>query len=66
MSDAFKGTGSKGAPANVRVDVMKSGTYDGRELKPFDGRPGAMDAYKLPSRTAAGLVPAKGAKPCNP
>ena len=25
------------------------GTYDGQELKPFDGRPGAMDAHRLPS-----------------
>ncbi len=23
--------------------------YSGEELKPFDGRPGAMDAFKLPS-----------------
>lgn len=23
--------------------------YDGAELKPFEGRVGAMDAYKLPS-----------------
>lgn len=23
--------------------------YDGAELKPFEGRAGAMDAYKLPS-----------------
>lgn len=26
------------------------GTYDGAELRPFEGRPGAMDAYALPSR----------------
>lgn len=25
------------------------GTYDGKELRPYDGRPRAMDAYKLPS-----------------
>lgn len=25
------------------------GTYDGKELLPFANRPGAMDAYKLPS-----------------
>jgi hypothetical protein len=25
-------------------------TYDGAELRPFEGRPGAMDAYKLPSK----------------
>ena len=26
------------------------GLYDGKELRPFEGRPGAMDAYNLPSR----------------
>lgn len=31
------------------ISVM-TGHYDGRELRPFDGRPGAMDAYALPSR----------------
>ena len=31
-----------------------TGTYDGRELRPFDGRPGAMDAFKLPSLTPSG------------
>ena len=29
------------------------GYYDGAELLPFDGRPGAMDAYSLPSRGLA-------------
>lgn len=24
--------------------------YDGKELKPFEGRPGSMDAHALPSR----------------
>lgn len=27
-----------------------TGTYDGKELRPFEGRPGAMDAFNLPSR----------------
>lgn len=27
--------------------------YDAKELKPFDARPGAMDAFKLPSRGIA-------------
>ena len=26
-----------------------AGLYDGRELQPYTGRPGAMDAYALPS-----------------
>lgn len=30
-----------------------AGKYDGKELRPFQGRPGAMDAYKLPSRGLA-------------
>ena len=34
------------APAN---DVFKRGTYEGKELRPFNGRPGSMDAYALPS-----------------
>lgn len=32
-----------------QVEVM-TGRYDGAELRPFNGRPGAMDAYRLPSR----------------
>lgn len=27
-----------------------TGIYDGRELRQFDARPGAMTAYRLPSR----------------
>jgi len=26
-----------------------AGTYDGKELMPYASRPGAMDAFKLPS-----------------
>lgn len=26
-----------------------SSSYDGRELQPYQGRPGAMDAFALPS-----------------
>ena len=33
-----------------QVDVMHTGDYIPVELRPFDGRPGAMDAYALPSR----------------
>lgn len=28
---------------------VRAGTYDGRELRPFAGRPGALDAFTLPS-----------------
>lgn len=31
-------------------------SYDGRELKPYAGRPGAMDAFDLPSRMGNRLV----------
>lgn len=33
-----------------------AGKYDGKELMPFTSRPGAMDAYKLPSLMHFGLV----------
>ncbi len=36
------------APAAPRTR-MGSGTYSGAELQPYTGRPGAMDAYALPS-----------------
>ena len=41
-------------PANM-IDKMV-GTYDGKELLPYTGRPGAMDAYKLPSLMHFGKV----------
>lgn len=31
-------------------DLFVRATYDGRELRPFEGRAGAMDAYMLPSK----------------
>lgn len=38
-------------PEGQRItNAGSKGLYDGRELRPFEGRPGAMDAYKLPSR----------------
>ena len=43
------------APPVVREAPVRNsnakGTYAGAELQPFSGRPGAMDAYALPSRT---------------
>jgi hypothetical protein len=41
---------------------VPSGTYDGRELKPFEGRPGAMLAFSLPSLRDGVLVPHTGIK----
>ena len=38
-------------PESSRItNAGSKGLYDGRELRPFEGRPGAMDAYRLPSR----------------
>lgn len=36
--------------AGPRVVEVMQGKYNGAELRPFNGRPGAMDAYSLPSR----------------
>lgn len=33
-----------------------TGTYDGRELKPYQNRPRAMDAFELPSLMAGQRV----------
>lgn len=30
-------------------DVFKRKVYEAKELRPFTGRPGSMDAYALPS-----------------
>jgi len=37
------------------IDKMV-GKYDGKELLPYTGRPGAMDAFKLPSLMHFGRV----------
>lgn len=34
---------------NASQHLRDGATYDGAELRPFEGRPGAMDAYGLPS-----------------
>lgn len=39
-----------GAVAGPRVVEVMHGHYNGAELRPYNGRPGGMDAYKLPSR----------------
>lgn len=36
------------APREI-VAGTTGGHYEGNELKAYDGRPGAMDAFKLPS-----------------
>ena len=54
---------SNPAPAPTVVPVRNSnskGTYAGAELQPFSGRPGAMDAYALPSLVGGRRVPRDG------
>jgi hypothetical protein len=46
-------------PPNL-IDKM-AGRYDGKELLPYAGRPGAMDAFKLPSLMHYGHVYRKDA-----
>ena len=43
------------------IDKME-GKYDGKELLPYTCRPGAMDAFKLPSLMHFGLVYRKDVK----
>ena len=43
------------APRVEKINRL-NGTYDGKELKAFTGRPGAMDHEKYPSLMAEGLV----------
>lgn len=37
-------------PMAQPIHVAKEGHYQGAELRPFVGRPGAMQAFALPSR----------------
>lgn len=32
------------------IDLFAQPLYRGEDLRPYQGRPGALDAYKLPSR----------------
>jgi hypothetical protein len=44
-------------PESLPVSAMTTrGNYAGLELKPFEGRPGAMDAFALPSLVNGRLV----------
>jgi hypothetical protein len=48
---------SNATGATARVSPRAKGLYDGRELQPFTGRPGAMDAFTLPSLVDGKRVP---------
>ena len=43
------------------AQLTTRGLYDGVELRPYDGRPGAMDAFALPSRMGSRLHYRSGA-----
>lgn len=45
-----------------RGEVKVSALYDGAELRSFEGRPGAMDAFKLPSRVLEQIVYPRGVR----
>ena len=57
QSDKSAYTTSKFVPRKKREnealvpsrDIWSQGTYDGHDLRPFEGRPGSMVAYSLPS-----------------
>ena len=53
--------GEKSVDTRVKSHLHRpvSGTYDGRELKNLCVRPGAYDAYKLPSMMAGQPVASK-------
>ncbi|WOI43759.1 hypothetical protein [Acidovorax sp. BLS4] len=42
-------------PAAQPIHAVKSGHYQGAELRPFQGRPGANQANALPSRVGRRL-----------
>jgi hypothetical protein len=48
MSTVVDGKRGKAATPSTTINKMV-GLYNPIELRPFSGRPGAMDAFKLPS-----------------
>lgn len=55
-----------GAPLPTTAQPIKfvsKDTYDGAELRPYEGRPGAMTAYSLPSLKDGARVPYNGIRP---
>lgn len=51
---APKKTGSVAEPQ--RTNIWEAGTYAGEDLRPYDGRPGANDFLRYPSRMGDELV----------
>ena len=55
MSAVVGGKRGKAATPSTSINKML-GLYTGAELKPFTGRTGAMDAFKLPSLMGGKLI----------
>jgi ribosomal protein S11 len=51
--------------ASWQQECAERGLYSGRELQPYQGRPGAMQAYALPSLNNGASVP-RTAPICEP
>lgn len=49
-------------PSATATNATSRGTYAGLELKPYAGRPGAMNAFKLPSRIGIHLIPPRAVR----
>ena len=49
----------KQKPAPSQLINKMAGKYDGAELRPYCGRPGAMDAFSKPSRIGDNFTPHK-------
>jgi hypothetical protein len=50
MKAALAGQARKPMAKPINTEVMNAPIYDGAEMRPYQGRPGATDALKLPSR----------------
>jgi len=46
----------KQKPAPAQLINKMEGKYDGAELRPYCGRPGAMDAFSKPSRIGDNFI----------
>lgn len=51
----------KQKPTPPQLINKMDGKYDGAELRPYEGRPGAMDAFTKPSLVGDKLMPHKHA-----
>jgi hypothetical protein len=50
MTKATQGINRIPMARPINTEVMKAPIYDGKEMQPYQGRPGANDALALPSR----------------